>query len=1029
MIRLSDISFVVALLFLAVGDSPAAGSSSAYTVERVPPDRRVALHLTYCMTQTRDGFLWFGTMYGLLRYDGYSYEAYRYDPDNPSSLSNDDITALFEDHRGDLWIGTYGGGLNRFDRSTGTFERMFDDGDTTGGVAPRFVWAIAEDSSGVVWIGTENNGLIGVREGRPTYIFRHDEDSPASLRTNRIHDIKVDSRNRVWAANTGGGVCRIDPDREKPVYLSFPQIRDGGRTVSSLLLDETNKLWFGAFPGQVGVFDPESGLLELHALTSRSYPHVNMLVPGDKGIVYAGTSEGVFALDRSGSVVAAIRSDPKDPGSLQINSAQAMCLDWSGILWVSCYPAGISRIHTATTEIRTFVPDPSASTGSAENRIVSLCKAFGADSLLAVTGRALYLVRPNFGVIDQLAIPASVTKEGGGLTAVLQDSRHTVWLGTRNGLFRVSPDGRLAGVYRHSDDPASISGNVINVLLESSEGEIWAGTSSGLNRFSYEAGSFLRYVAVPGGLRDEYILSLFEDRKGSLWIGTYGGTSVLDRASGTFLHFVQEGRNPSGISNNYALAFSEDGNGTVWIGTGGGLNRFDSDRGVFRHYFENDGLSTSVISGIVRSEDGDLWISTPAGIDRFHAGSESFTAVEAGPPEGRMFTAGATTILPSGKIAFGGDNGVTIIDPVSVTARSFDPPVAITGFRLLTNRSDDGDPVIAGDSVSLSYRQNQFEVSFASLDFLDPERNRYSYRLDGLDEEWVPGDDRHNAVFTAMDPGSYLLRVRGTNSDGVWSSREARMFITITPPFWRTWWFTGLLVAAAAVSLYALHRFRMGLRIRREKEHEAVRFEEAERIRKKAARDFHDEFGHRLTKISLFAEIVKRRIINDEPETAARVDKIIEASQVLTEDTRSFLWTLDPSHDSLYDLVEYLNTFGEELFDRTGIAFRPSEATDDMKSVMLTMDFRRHLALIVKEAMNNALRHAHCSEVLLSASSAGGGVSISLRDDGKGFDKPSVAGGLGVKNMRQRAERISGSLEIDSGPGRGTSIRFASRAA
>jgi signal transduction histidine kinase len=269
--------------------------------------------------------------------------------------------------------------------------------------------------------------------------------------------------------------------------------------------------------------------------------------------------------------------------------------------------------------------------------------------------------------------------------------------------------------------------------------------------------------------------------------------------------------------------------------------------------------------------------------------------------------------------------------------------------------------------------------------------------------------------------------VRGSNADGVWNEEGARIAVPIAPPFWRTAWFGAAAAALVLATAWTWHRLRVRARLRRYRELEEARASEREAVRRRAAHDFHDELGHRLTKIGLFTEMA-RRGGGAAPEADDWLARIADESRRLSEETRDFLWMLGRGDDSLWALATHLREFGEELFDRTDVAFETEGIDEALRGVSLTMDSRRHIASIFKEGMNNALRHARCSHVKLRFQVENGELEIALEDDGRGFDEPENGRGHGLKNMRWRARKIDGTIRFASRPGSGSRVTLTRRA-
>jgi signal transduction histidine kinase len=365
---------------------------------------------------------------------------------------------------------------------------------------------------------------------------------------------------------------------------------------------------------------------------------------------------------------------------------------------------------------------------------------------------------------------------------------------------------------------------------------------------------------------------------------------------------------------------------------------------------------------------------------------------------------------------------VSYFHPDSLQRNTFVPPVVVTTFKKIDSGRESTRDVSTVRELVLSHRENFFSFEFAALNFIRPEKNQYAYKLEGLEPDWIQAGGRRYASYTNVEPGEYVLRVKGSNNDGVWNEAGTALRIIITPPFWKTSWFAAASLVALMIAIVGAHRFAMRMKIRQLFAIERARRMENEQVRKKAANDFHDELGHRLAKIALFGEIIKRKLNGDTGELATYLDKIIDGSQRLSHDTRDFLWTLDPDKDSLHEVIFYLKEFADELFDRTAVDFRMSGLTPELEQIKLAAETKRHLTLLFKEGMTNILKHAECRHATLQVEAAGERVQITLVDDGKGCNGELNGNGQGLKNMRARAEKLQGIFQVDSRPGEGTKI-------
>jgi signal transduction histidine kinase len=276
-----------------------------------------------------------------------------------------------------------------------------------------------------------------------------------------------------------------------------------------------------------------------------------------------------------------------------------------------------------------------------------------------------------------------------------------------------------------------------------------------------------------------------------------------------------------------------------------------------------------------------------------------------------------------------------------------------------------------------------------------------------------------------LSPGEYVFKVKGSNSSGVWNDDVSALKIIIEPPFWRTWWFYILSAGSACAAVVAVYKFRVRQKLRRQSELERVRETENIRVRKRAADDFHDEFGHKLTKISLLSQVIRKALNGGAPELAVQLDKVIQTSEELSMGMRDFLWTLNPEKDTVHDVVIRLKDFGDELFNSCGVGFEVVGLSDGLVNAPLSIEWRRHLTLLFKEAMHNTAKHARCRAVTLAVAAQPGTLEIRLTDDGAGFDTARTSDGQGLASMAHRAAKLGGGLRVESAPGKGTSVIFS----
>jgi ligand-binding sensor domain-containing protein/signal transduction histidine kinase len=922
---------------------------------------------------------------------------YQHHPADPKSLSDNRIRAICRDREGRLWIGTFGGGLNRFDDATASFQHFKHDLSNPHSLSDNHVLSLYGESSGALWVGTLGGGLNklvpitsvpisepsasssrkfapsdfdhrhnNIASGFRFIHYRHDPANAFSLSGNDVTAILEDRNQTLWVGTFGGGLNQFDPATE--CFAHFRRDRFNSNSfrandVLSIYEDQSGIIWIGSQLG-VGVskYDRRKEKF-MHYKNDPSNPHSLsddviwslFAAPGRDDIVWIGTYHGgLNRFDRKTGRFIAFRHDPADPNSLSQNHVRAICEDEAGALWVGTFSEGLNK----------FPPD------------------------------------------------------------VSEKSRRGSGQFTR---------------YRHDpSNPHSLSHNSVRALHKDKSGTLWIGTiGGGLNRFEKGSGRFIRYQhhpANPNSLSDDRVYTIYEDRAGTLWIGTFGGglnkifipnlTGEAKNFEGLyFVSYKNDATDSTSLGDNRVMAICEGRDGTLWIGTfGGGLNQFDRASGKFRRFGMHNGLPSDVIYGILEDASGNLWISSNSGLSRFNP--RALTCKNYDERDGlqsREFSGGAFAKSPAPRDAmfFGGINGLNYFYSDSIQDNSFVPPIVITAFKKFNE--------VAGremEKIDLAHSDNFFSFDFSALDFADPAKNQYAYYLEGFEQSWIFSGTRHTVSYTNLDPGRYTFRVKGANNDGIWNDAGAAVRITIHPPFWQTWWFRLSALVLLVATILILHEYRVKQKIGNMLKLEQVRKAENEKLRKQVADDFHDEFGQKLTNIALFAEIIRRNLNGTAPQTAAHLHKINDAAASLSDGMRDFIWTLDRNKDSFYNVATRLKDCGELLFGKTKICFAMTDFSPDWENILLSMDWKRHLIQIFKEGMKNAAKHAECANVTLDLACTDRRLDIRLADDGKGFENDDTEYGAGLRYIKKRAGKIGGDLKIISRPGQGTMIQF-----
>ncbi len=835
---------VVIILGLILIALPTSLSPYNYTpaaeekFERLTAQEGLGYNTVFCIIQDCKGFVWFGTLEGLSRFNGYTFDRYRNDaadphslksneilslcedrqgglwvgtvaglhkynrhldgfscyqniPDDPTSLSSNHITAIYEDSTGELWIGTENGGLNRFDRQREQFIRYKHQKQDSGSLSSNLVRTIREDKKGILWIGTMK-GLDRLNRQTGQFIhYKHHPDDPNSLSEYDVKTIYEDSRGRLWIG-TIDGLNRFDRQNEQFIrYKHDPNDPDSlsGNFVFSIGEDQYGSLWVGTLNGlsRLDAEKEKKGIFSFIHYYNRPYDSKSLSRNGIKviyrdrqGILWIGTWDGgINILDLEKKKFRHYLHNPDDPNSLSSNLIRALYEDSQGILWIGAWDKGLNRLDPEKQTFTLYAPNPRKPGALSDTRIQGIT---------------------------------------GGRTG---KSKGKLWIGTYGGgLNLFDPKTGIFTHYQHQEKQTdSLSNDYILTLHEDRSGLLWVGTEEGgLDKFDPAKGVFTHYQHdsyLHTTISDDYVNVIYEDPAGILWIGTdRGGVNRLDRKTGKFTHYKNDANNLNSLSNNSVLSIYRDPKGALWVGTrGGGLNKFQQEQYQWTCYTTANGLPDNTIYSILADHQGNFWLSTMMGICRFDprdGSAKRFDVLDG--LQGDEFNQGSYFKSPrTGMIYLGGNNGFNSFYPEQIKDNLDLPPIVITAFKIFNEPVRFAKDISEITEMRIPQENNFISFEFAALNYRQTAKNQYRYQLVGFDREWVNAGTRRYAAYTNLGGGTYVFRVNGSNNDGLWNQEGVSVKIVIVPPFWKTLWFRLLSVGFILFCIYMI----FWLRIRR----------------------------------------------------------------------------------------------------------------------------------------------------------------------------------------------------------------------
>jgi ligand-binding sensor domain-containing protein/signal transduction histidine kinase len=765
--------------------------------------------------QDHFGFIWIGSVDGLARYDGYHFKYYVHDLDDPQSLSSNQVTAVFEDHHGNLWVGTEGEGLDRFNRAQDTFTHFRHAPADGSSLGEGRINVIYEDSLGQLWVGTSIGGLNRFNESSGAFThFQNEPGNPTSLASNTVYTVYEDSQGIFWVG-TNNGLDRFD--RQAGSFVHFQHEADKPLSLShnavyAIQEDPWGSLWLGTYGGGLNRLDLDT--LEFSSFrfnakdpTSLSSDIITSLLADRNGMLWIGTmGGGVSWMDPRTYSFTRYLYDTSNPHSLNSSYINSLFEDRAAILWVS----------TART-LDKYDPFKEKFTQQFYREHVTAIYEDQQKYLWVGAFDGLYKYDQT---IDQVTHYRSNPDDAnslseGRVTNIVEYPSGTLWIGTNGGgLNRFESQYQIFSSYRNDPhDPQSIPSDVVTALYLDQKRILWVGTDKGLSWFERATGIFhpVPLSTTLGELGAERIVcALLEDQHGNLWIGTEGGgLKRLAADSGLVTTFRHDKDDPGTLRNNVVYALYGDSRGILWVGTEGGLHRFNPESESFSYYSIEHGLPDDEIFAILEDHKGNLWMSTNHGLSKFNPMTDSFRNYDAEDGlQDNQFSAAAVN-RRTGEMLFGGVNGISTFWPDQISDNPYLPPVVLLGVNQDGQAMQVNQAVESLSELTLSGRVRNFEFEFATLSYSQPEDNQYAYTLEGYDNEWnYLGTDRIGR-YSDLPSGSYTLKLKGANDDGVWNEAGLALRLDVVPPFWETRWFWGLMGAILVGSAVAGYRIRL----------------------------------------------------------------------------------------------------------------------------------------------------------------------------------------------------------------------------
>jgi ligand-binding sensor domain-containing protein/two-component sensor histidine kinase len=977
----------------------------------------------------RKGFVWIGTGDGLNRYDGKNFISFYHSIYEKNSISHNDVYCLLEDNIGYIWIGTFNG-LCRLNAYTSEITRIPLPNDAQDTAFFTVSDIQQNPHNGAIWVST-NKGLFWVNQKKNELVQGADYEPGKLLSQLTIYKMLVNEPDSFWLA-TYEGLTRYCPSTGKYRSYKMPShTAVAGTLVKSIYMDKSKKLWLGTWGRGLQSFDPVTGTFK------RFLPREDLGERSDANIIYNITQTGY-------------------PGE-------------DSILWIAADAVGLLAFNMQTQKFKAYSADDVNNRRGLYGHGISFCVA-EPEGLWIGGSNGLYRFDPHhqlFRHLDLAIDPARhCLKEIVAVYADPQDaSGKTLLASTWScGSYRLSvKDGSVSKL---PDWIMKIAGgnSLISAFHRDADGMLWIGTSNnGIHKIDEKKKTYKSFSLPATGKRSQNVKMLFATGNDSLWVGTVNGLFLLNKRIGTIAPIftkgttniseevtaitVDQNKNIWFCTNlrvnerpavgkvatngklslyynipDHKSSFPEasplqgitcDNRNNIWCASWNGLVYWNAaeETPVYHRLTRKDGLSNDKVYKVAADRQGYVWAATLRGLSCYDASTRSFNNYYTTEGLHQDIISNFFTNNITGELISGYSGEMDIAEPSFAHRTGTPPPIEITGIKVFNQPyANDKKSYLNKGVVQLSPGQNMVTISFSALSFTDPQEVKYSYKMEGVDRDWIITDN-DVVTYHNLPPGSRNFFVRSRNADGIWSTETTWVEIDLAPPFYRTWWFILLVIAVIVVVAYSIYRNRIR------------RLEEKFRMRSVIARDLHDDIGSTLTSINILSRVSHSNLDKDKERAAGLLQKITEQSQDMQQSMSDIIWAIRPDNDKLENMAARMREYLSQTLEAKDIAIQ-FEADEQVLKESLSMEQRRDFFLIFKEAVNNASKYSQSTSVAVSLKKERHCIVLSICDEGTGFDVTKKYTTNGLKNMQSRAASLKSTLVITSAPGKGTKVQL-----
>lgn len=976
-----------------------------------------------CIVQDKRGFTWIGTDDGLNRYDGNNFLIFRNTPGSAAGISGNIITGLLEDEKGILWITTSDGGLTRYDYrlpAAQQFKQFKNKPGDKSSIPVNIINALVQDEYGFLWLATSGKRVI--RFNKQTEKF----EESVTTGTATALALCLDNKKNLWVGRQGGGLLKVhtqslqlDFDKQySNLYAKLPHV-----VVTSLFMDSDKNIWYGSWDKVLYKYNLSTGKEEVFEEPSTSF--LNDQIDGmtediQQRLWMAGRNKGLQMYDKKQNKFYNFSFNPAREGTIADNKVNCVFIDRYNNLWVGT-DKGISMSSLTQQFVQQFLPV----TANSDARIKLYDFFVDKNRTTWIAASSGIYTKKNTELVFQY-MPLSYKGEKLTITKFYKDEDGTMYFGTNYSLFRYNGAARAIELL-----PNTEKDNVMNRIIESRVVSIIRDTIQGHPALLVSPyGHFLAYydlvdkkwisrldstekIVSSFNLTDNLIRKFYRSNDGGIWLATVKeGLGYWNKqVTPAIQYFKNNPSDVSSIANNNVYDMATDSKGNLWVTTnGGGLQYFNTKEKKFTHITS----SANLIEGVQTDASGNVWMIAEGNLHRYNPATGFYTSFELPDIEKSGGVKGYIYKDAEGQLYVSGDNYFITVQPATIKENLDEPAVIFTDFKVF-NKSF--SHLLFEKKIALKYNQNFFTIEFAAPFYSGSERIHYSYMLEGVDKDWVDAGTRNFASYPNTGNGSFVFKVRASVGNGKWTEKISSLRIEVVPPFWKTWWFYTVCAILIATMAYFAYRYRVNELLKRQA------------MRNKIAQDLHDNVGSTLSSISVYSQVAQIQSKNGNINELNEVlDKIGNTSNDMISEMNDIVWAINPRNDSMEKIIQRMESFARPLAAARNIQF-DLQYDKSVDTLQLDMDGRKNFYLIFKEAINNAIKYSGTSALVVGIQLINNKLLLEVKDNGVGFNvgnemkgNRATLSGNGLHNMYKRANEMKGELQIDSQPGKGTTI-------